>query len=83
MIMRTICTKCALFEFDVERDMQVCEAFPQGIPDEILRGGFDHRNPYPGDNGIMFVPDGPVDVEKLDALTTPVETPKKRSTPNP
>lgn len=31
-----------------------CSAFPDGIPKEILKG-YDHRNPFPGDNGIRFV----------------------------
>jgi hypothetical protein len=33
-----------------------CEAFPDGIPDEIFEGGFNHRKPYKGDNGIRFEP---------------------------
>ena len=33
-----------------------CEAFPSGIPEEILRGEFDHTRPYPGDNGLRYVP---------------------------
>ncbi len=31
-----------------------CEAFPERVPREIYTGQFDHRAPYPGDNGIRF-----------------------------
>jgi len=37
-----------------------CEAFPEGIPDAIFLGGFDHRRPFEGDHGIRFLAaDGP------------------------
>lgn len=74
MMYRTICTKCVHFGAtdDPENpDLVSCTAFPAGIPDEILRQGFDHRNPYEGDGGVMFVPDGPVDVERLDRIVNP------------
>jgi hypothetical protein len=31
-----------------------CEAFPDGIPEAIEEGRFDHINPFPGDHGIRF-----------------------------
>jgi hypothetical protein len=31
-----------------------CDAFPQGIPDEITFGLAHHTVPWPGDNGIRF-----------------------------
>jgi len=37
------------------KDGRECEAF-DWIPDEILTGEHDHRNPYPGDKGIRFEP---------------------------
>jgi hypothetical protein len=31
-----------------------CDAFPDGIPDEIWTGKNDHKKPYPGDHDIQF-----------------------------
>lgn len=32
-----------------------CEAFPNGIPEEVRLEYFNHRNPHPLDNGLQFV----------------------------
>lgn len=34
-----------------------CAAYPDGIPDDILYGGLDHRKPLPEDHGVQFSPD--------------------------
>lgn len=31
-----------------------CEAFPNGIPSDILNGKISHTKHIPGDNGIKF-----------------------------
>ena len=33
-----------------------CDAYPARIPQKILEGSHDHREPYKGDNGIRFTP---------------------------
>ena len=44
-----------------------CAAFPDGIPDAIYLGGFDHRKPFKGDNGIRFEPMGGGDSSDRDS----------------
>lgn len=45
------CLKCRHFDLNL-----TCKAFPDGIPEEIMTGQHDHRNPYPGDQGIRYEP---------------------------
>jgi len=52
-----MCIKCAHFQDLIEKPK--CNAFPDGIPDEIWEEGFNHRNPFPGDDGILFEPVDP------------------------
>jgi hypothetical protein len=55
MINTTACASCRRFNRkDVLND--TCEAFPKGIPEEILRGDNNHRNPSIGDRGLRYEP---------------------------
>lgn len=47
------CMVCANFNNSV-REKNVCSAFPDGIPSNILLNEVDHRQPVDGDNGIQF-----------------------------
>ena len=51
-----ICLECSRFHYDGLAANNVCDAFPDGIPWEIITSAFDHHEPYPGDNGIQFEP---------------------------
>ena len=31
-----------------------CDAFPNGIPEKIISGDYDHSKEHEGDNGIKF-----------------------------
>jgi hypothetical protein len=55
-IIAPICVSCTRFDERLIPGGLKCAAFPDGIPDEIIRSEFDHRNPYPGDNGLQFDP---------------------------
>lgn len=60
---------CALCEHasNANGDRLTCAAFPDEIPDEILFGSFDHRNPAPGDNGITFTPSPSIPAGEVEA----------------
>ena len=51
-----MCIGCKNYISDSTEPGFHCRAFPDGIPDEIFEGGFNHRKPFKGDHGIRFEP---------------------------
>jgi len=49
------CLKCKHYNTS-DLNGNTCTAYPDGIPVEIMSDMIDHREPYPGDNGIQFEP---------------------------
>ncbi len=49
-----ICQACVRLRIPKNTLRFVCKPFPKGIPAAITMDGYDHRKPYPGDNGILF-----------------------------
>jgi hypothetical protein len=56
MIAESSCHTCKWAELSPDGSTGVCKAFPQQIPEEILRGELDHKSPVPGDHGILYTP---------------------------
>lgn len=59
-----LCAFCKRFNAKVA-NKNVCEAFPDGIPDAIIEMQRDHRQPYPGDRGLRFAAEDPALVKYL------------------
>lgn len=49
-----MCAFCR--HFDRQAETFACSAYPDGIPDAIVRSDVDHRKPHAGDHGIQFEP---------------------------
>lgn len=53
LVVLTPCATCKHRSADNPLD---CAAFPDGIPEVILSGDNQHREPFPGDHGITWEP---------------------------
>ena len=56
-----------------------CKAFPVGIPRELICGRWDHRESYPGDNGILYEPRDPNNVQTAPYAKNKIEQTEKKS----
>jgi hypothetical protein len=56
------CFECSNYICDL-----ACQAFPKGIPDEIMQGENDHTTPLPDQgNDIVFEPIAPMTAKPND-----------------
>ena len=52
-----VCQYCKHCFVKISKDDGIkfcCDAFPDGIPNSVFSSGYDHREPFPNDNGIRF-----------------------------
>lgn len=55
-----MCMECKRFRRDAPGF--TCDAYPAGIPEQIVMSEWDHRKPAAGDGGLQFVPVDPENV---------------------
>lgn len=55
------CMNCIHRIDSIQDTRPVCLAFPDGIPEVILTGDFDHTKPYAGDHGFRYQPEDKTD----------------------
>jgi len=53
---RPICMNCKHYIDDQYSEGFKCQAFPEGIPDEIISAFIEHTKTYLGDHDIQYEP---------------------------
>lgn len=79
MIAFSMCFFCAR----KQRSPLGCEAFPGGIPDDILSGAFDHRQSHDGDGGMLFEERDDLDAEGREAIQEVLSVLDRRGSEGP
>lgn len=51
--------------------LRTCDAFPDGIPHAIVMSKHNHREPFAGDNGLLFDPNDDFEPEDSRFYTLP------------
>ena len=56
-----MCMECARFRKEDKVNFS-CDAYPDGIPEQIVMSEWDHRKSAVGDRGLQFVPIDPENI---------------------
>lgn len=69
VIIAPLCMNCQFFK--PIKDNWHCDAFPKGIPQDIITSEFDHHNPHEGDHGIQFkeMPEDHTQKDEFEQIT--------------
>jgi len=59
-----------------------CDAFPEGIPHDILMSEAGHRQPFVGDKGMRFEPKREKDAAYAKSLFAPWPPPEHKPRPS-
>lgn len=54
MLIFSRCLDCQHFKGKDEEERFICEAFPNGIPEDVFWNKIDHTENTEGDNGIKY-----------------------------
>lgn len=64
-----ICFACKNRTGEINGEGRItCDAYPDGIPDQIFNNAWDHRKHATGDRGIKFEQDDTLDQATVDVV---------------